>query len=298
MTLVQLKAFLYVAHSRSYVDAAEKLHLSQPALSISIRKLEEEMGGKLFVRNTRNIQLTPEGEGFLPVAQRLVIDWESAAVDLKHRFSLQQGQLALAAMPSFSARYLPDLLGAMRAQHPQILVKVSDVTMEVVIEHVLDERAELGITFEPRSLAGLDFIPLMNDRFIVACSASHALAKQKSVSWERLQQFDVLAMNQGAALRVWQEDVCEKIGVKLNLVCHAHQLNTLMQLVSGQLGIAVFPGFCRALLHQLDLVTLELTSPHLDKPVGIVTRSRAALSQPALKMIEITQHYFSECSAN
>lgn len=255
------------------------------------------MGGKLFLRNTRSIQLTPEGASFLPIAKRLVVDWESAAVDLKHRFSLQQGQLTMAAMPSFSARYLPDLLAIMGQQYPQILVKIHDVTMEVVIEQVLSERAELGVIFEPSHLAGLNFQPILLDDFIVASSPQLELSNNGKVSWKRLETVPVVAMNQGAAIRQWQDEICLNQEITLNVVCHAHQLNTLMQLVKKNIGVGIFPGFCRQLLAQLGLNILSLEKPKLKRDVGIISRSRSGLSQPALKMKEIMANYFSLAKA-
>ena len=80
----QLKAFVVVAQTRSFAQACGLLHLSQPALSIAIRNLEQAVGGTLFVRTTRSIALSPEGEAFLPLAQRLLRDWDSAFGDLRN----------------------------------------------------------------------------------------------------------------------------------------------------------------------------------------------------------------------
>lgn len=110
MTVKQIRAFLAVAHSLSFALACERLHLSQSALSLTIKALEEGLGGRLFTRNTRNVALTPEGEALLPLARRLIADWDNAEDELRQRFTLQRGRVTVAAMPSFAGNLLPPIL--------------------------------------------------------------------------------------------------------------------------------------------------------------------------------------------
>jgi LysR family carnitine catabolism transcriptional activator len=102
-TVKQLRGFVAIADTGSFAEACEQLHLSQPALSVSIRKLEEETGGLLFARSTRSVALTPEGHQFLPVAKRLLEDWTQGFEDLQQLFTLQRGKLTIAAMPSYAS---------------------------------------------------------------------------------------------------------------------------------------------------------------------------------------------------
>ena len=93
MTLKQLKAFLALARSLNYANASNELHLSQSALSLTIKTLEEELGGKLFKRNTRRVELTFEGKSLIPYAKKLLANWEDMEKDVKQRFKLQRGTL-------------------------------------------------------------------------------------------------------------------------------------------------------------------------------------------------------------
>src|SRR5690625_4280800 len=103
-TIRQLKAFVAIVEFGSFVEASEHLHLSQPALSIAIRKLEEAVGGVLFNRSPRGVQLTPEGRFFLPMARRLIGDWEEALGDLGELFNKQRGKVTLAEIGRASCR--------------------------------------------------------------------------------------------------------------------------------------------------------------------------------------------------
>ena len=113
-TLKQVRAYIAVAKTGSFAEASELIHLSQPALSLAIKKLEECVGGKLFFRTTRQLMLTPEGEYFLPIAKRLLAEWDDAFTDLNNLFSLSRGQLIIAAMPSFASCELPKLTRSAR----------------------------------------------------------------------------------------------------------------------------------------------------------------------------------------
>ena len=148
MTVKQLRAFLAVAQSLSFAQACERLHLSQPALSLAIKNLEQSLGGQLLVRTTRSVALTPEGETLLPIAVRLLADWDNAEDLLRQHFTLQMGKVAVAAMPSFAGNRLPAALRVFRDAYPRVNVAVHDVINEQVMEMVRDGRVELGIAFE------------------------------------------------------------------------------------------------------------------------------------------------------
>ena len=136
MTVKQLRAFLAVADSLSFAQACLRLHLSQPALSLAIKNLESHLGGPLLVRTTRSVALTPEGALLLPIARRLLADWDGAEELLRQHFTLQLGQVAVAAMPSFAANLLPRTLKVFRDHYPKVNVTVHDVINEQVIEEL------------------------------------------------------------------------------------------------------------------------------------------------------------------
>lgn len=141
-TVKQLKAFVAVAQYRSFAQAGEAIHLSQPALSIAIKKLEDQLGGKLLHRSTRSLTLTPEGEALLPVAQRLLQDWRGAYNDMHQRFALQRGRLSLACMPSLAAAGFPNVIARFHQQYPEIDISLEDIVMEDVVSALLDGEVE------------------------------------------------------------------------------------------------------------------------------------------------------------
>ncbi|HEC2567459.1 TPA: LysR family transcriptional regulator [Raoultella ornithinolytica] len=160
MSVKQLRAFLAVAHTLNFAHASERLNISQPALSLTIKGLEEGLGGALLQRSTRRVTLTQEGEIFLPMARQLLADWDNAEEAMRQSFTLQRGKISIAAMPSFAANVLPEVLKAFRDRYAGINVTVHDVINEQVIEMVREGRVEMGIAFEPAPTNNLLFTPL------------------------------------------------------------------------------------------------------------------------------------------
>ncbi|WP_137166967.1 LysR family transcriptional regulator [Salinimonas lutimaris] len=273
-------AFIRVAESATFAEAAEKLHLTQPALSTAIKKMEEQLGGKLFSRSTRRVQLTPEGETLLPSARRLVNDWDDTFDEMQNLFAVQQGKLTIAAMPSFAESRLPAMLKTYHQAFPNIRLRILDVVMEATIDSVLSGRAEVGFTFEPEIAEGLCFQPLFEDAFMAVVPSDHPLSKQQSVSLEALLAQPFVAMNRGSAVRKWTEQVAAAT-TSVNIIAESGQLGSVGQLIAQGLGVSIVPQLCQAQMQRNGLICLPIDNNPLVKQVGMVKASRATISVAA-----------------
>lgn len=281
MTVKQLRAFLAVAHTLSFAQACERLHLSQSALSLTIKALEDALGGRLFSRTTRSVSLTPEGEALLPLARRLLADWDNAEDELRQRFTLKLGRVALAAMPSFAGNLLPAVLRSFNEQHPSISVTVHDVINEQVMEMVRDRQVELGIAFEPESGMPLSFTPLYIDRFVAVVPADSSLASRSEVSWEEMLEQPFITLQRPSTVRFMLEEQLRRRGRSLPVQYESHQLATVGRMVAGGLGVSAVPALCRAQMLELGARCVGLSDPVIEKPVGILTKPGHELSVAA-----------------
>src|SRR5690606_4760718 len=136
MTPRQLQAFVAVAQTLSFARACAGLHMLQPALSLAIRNIEAELGGRLQARQTHQVRPPPEGAALLPQAMQLLADWDNVRERLRQRFTLQRGHVTIAAMPSFAGNILPAILKEYRERHPNVEVTVHDVIQEQVVDMV------------------------------------------------------------------------------------------------------------------------------------------------------------------
>ncbi|MEF3102136.1 LysR family carnitine catabolism transcriptional activator [Raoultella ornithinolytica] len=286
MSVKQLRAFLAVAHTLNFAHASERLNLSQPALSLTIKGLEEVLGGPLLQRSTRKVTLTQEGEIFLPMARQLLADWDNAEEAMRQSFTLQRGKISIAAMPSFAANVLPEVLKAFRDRYAAINVTVHDVINEQVIEMVREGRVEMGIAFEPAPTNNLLFTPLAVDRFVAIVPRESPLASKSHLSWRELLTLDFITLQRPSAVRLMLEEELARSGLKLDVALESHQLVTVGRMVASGLGGSAVPALCRSQMAALGAVCLPLDNPPIEKCIGVIHAGHMQLSKAAQALLD------------
>lgn len=293
MTPRQLQAFTVVAQTLSFSRACERLHMSQPALSLAIRKLEEELGGPLLSRSTRQVKLTPEGAALLPQALHLLADFDNVRERVKQRFTLQRGHVAIAAMPSFAGSVLPGILREYRLQFPNMEVTVHDVINEQAIDMVESGRVELGCAFEPRGETPLVFELLFVDRFMAIVPHDSVLAGMKEVSWAELLKHDVIVLQRPSSMRRLLEESLAAKDMELRVALECHQLATASRLVAAGVGVSVVPSLLRSQVLALGARCVRLGRPVVRQRVGLIMRGDQELSVAASALRGVLQKAFS-----
>src|SRR6266498_1178420 len=173
----QVKAFVALAEQKNFTRAAAQCHLSQSAFSTLIRTLEDAISIRLFDRDTRKVELTPEGRLFLDGATRLLDDFRTALDNLGEHVARRRGRVALAALPSLAAGWLPGVLAQFRGRYPGIELDVADELSENCVERVRSGRADFSLAAVRASAPELRTDPFCSDRFHLVCRADHPLAR-------------------------------------------------------------------------------------------------------------------------
>ena len=287
ISIKQLQAFVAVANSGSFAEASAIMHLSQPALSISIKKLEEAVGGKLLARSTRSVALTPEGAEFLPVVERLLADWDRSLDDVHNLFTLNRGKLDIAAMPTFASSLLPELLAKYHRLYGDVKVTVHDVIAESVVEMVRNGRVELGVTFDPGDAQDLNFQPLFRDRFVAALPANHELLKKKNLKWRDLENTAFIALQRPSSIRLLLDKALLDSGIEIKPAFEAHQLASIGRMVSTGLGVSVVPALSAGQMEEMGAVCRPISSPTITRKVGLITRKRHPQSVATKAMVDV-----------
>ncbi len=289
----QIRAFITVARCRSFAEAADQLHLSQPALSIAIKSLEEIVGGQLLARTTRSFALTPEGDYFLPIAQRLMNQWDDALENLEDRFTLKSGRITLATMPSFAANLLPKALHSFKTQHPHVSITLHDVIAEETVNMVRTDRVEIGVSFNPGKQADLDFIELFEDRFVAVLPTGHPLLTLKAVPIATLLSNDVITLQSPSQVRQMIVDTLKTKHLVLEPALEAHQLATIGRMVASGLGVSIVPALSAKQMIELGAQCMPISDITITETVGIITRKRHPLSAAAIAMRDVLIDSFS-----
>ncbi|MEH6550300.1 MAG: LysR substrate-binding domain-containing protein [Pseudomonadales bacterium] len=298
VTVKQLQAFITVAKYQSFAEACIVLHLSQPALSISIKNLEETVGGKLLARSTRSVALTPEGEQFYPVALRLLSDWDKSLEDLHNLFALRRGKLEIAAMPTFASSLLPTILASFHQQYPDINVRVHDVIAEDVVDMVRNGRAEFGISFDPGETQDLEFQPLFRDKFVAVLTKGHPLENKKKLYWQDLQDYSYIALQRPSSIRLLLERELAAHKIVITPVFEVNQIASIGRMVAEGLGVSAVTALSATQMEEMGLQCRPISKPTITRDVGILTRLRHPLSAAAQEMLNVIRNWNSAKESN
>jgi DNA-binding transcriptional LysR family regulator len=256
ITLKQLDAFLAVTKTLSFSKAAGSVHLSQPALSANIRRLEEAIGARLFDRDTRTVALTPVGAEFAGIARGLLENVEHGLAHIRRYATGERGTLSLAMAPSLAASFLPDVIGAFAAAHPEVELRLFDVLSDEAIEMVRARAVDLALT--PRRNDADDLLQrdVMLDDLVVLCSARHPLSGRRAVTWEDLIAHPHIAKKGGSGVRHIVDEEYLKRGEAFRPAFEVENVGTMIGLIVAGLGYGVFPRSTTGSFNMKGLVLL------------------------------------------
>src|SRR5215471_3779503 len=211
----QLAAFCAVVERRSFSQAAERLRLTQPAISLQVRALEKRLGTKLFDRSGRRVEPTEAGWRLYRGAQRLLALEEQMVSDVAASAEGElEGELVIGASTGPAAVVLPVLLCEFQREHPGTRVALTVSDTQSVVERVANRQLELGIVGASRRHRGVRFEPFFSDQVILACPPEHRFAG-RTVSLDGLREETLILMQEGAGVRQILEDALRKRSLRL-----------------------------------------------------------------------------------
>ncbi|MCV0440358.1 MAG: LysR family transcriptional regulator [Hydrogenophaga sp.] len=276
----ELRAFVALAEHRNFTRAAALCHLSQPAFSALIRSLEDNLGGRLFERTTRHVELTAEGEAFLDAALRLIKDTDVAIDGVRDHVARRRGRVALAVLPSLAAGWLPPLLARFHRDYPGIELDVADVLSDECLERVRSGRADFALASSRTEAAELRAERFCSDDFHVVFPEGHALAAANGpVRLGELHAFPVVQLARSSSVRQYVEAAIYPN--RMRTVLELEQLSTVACMVQAGLGITIVPSLTLFHFRLPGLLARKVRSAGLRRQVFMVRRSDRSLSSAA-----------------
>lgn len=234
MRYVQLRAFHYVATHGGFSRAARELHLTQPAISDQVRKLEEEYDVLLFSRQRKQIALTPAGEKLLAITRRM-FDTESQALDLlSESRALRAGRLRLVVD---AVHHVLPVLAAFRAHYPGVAVSVRAGNTETVMAALMGYEAEVGVLGEMPALREVDTLRLDATPICAFVAVGHPLAREGTFGWARLARLPLVMREPGSHTRQMVEAAAARAGVELGCAIEAEGREAVREIVARGLGV-------------------------------------------------------------
>ncbi len=234
MRHVQLRAFHHVALHGGFTRAAEELHVTQPAISDQIRKLEEEYDVLLFKRNKRLVALTAAGRDLLVVTRRL-FDAEQQALELlSESRAMRAGNLRIVAD---SASHLLHIFAEFRVRYPGVRISVRSGNTQSVVEALQSYEADLGVLGEVPEGSAFEHVRLNATPITAFVAVTHALAGRKSLTFQELAEWPLVLREPGSKTRTKLEEAALRVGVTLTAVIEAEGREAVREIVASGAGI-------------------------------------------------------------
>ncbi|MFA5489340.1 MAG: LysR family transcriptional regulator [Candidimonas sp.] len=289
LTLRQLEIFRALAENLNFSAAARAVHLSQPALSNAIRKMEEAVNAPLFDRTTRSVSLTPVGQELLKITARLLRDLDSSLANVSALAQGKTGQLSVSAVPSLAAAFLPEVLHMYQARYPDVVLRVRDALAEASIQALKTGQVDIAVApAKPRDDELIHNV-LFRDRLILICRSDHELAKFKRVTWSRLRPYKLASLTSTSNVRRIMEAEYLQHHAEFQPAFEVEQASTLIGFIMNNLGIGILPASLTPLLNFSGLKTLELVSPAIHRSICVIHLRSRALSPAAERFIACCQ---------
>jgi LysR family hydrogen peroxide-inducible transcriptional activator len=275
MTLNELRYIVAVANERSFGRAAQKCYVSQPALSVAIQKLEDELGARLFERGTTEVSVTPVGERVVEQAQKVL---EEAAL-IREMAQVGRNQLAgplrLGAIFTVAPYLLPDLIPVLHDLAPSMPLEIEEDLTENLEAALKSGRIDAAIVALPFAPPGVAVELLYEEPFRIVVPRGHDWAKRKSVRPDELASEHTILLNVGHCFRDQVLDACPELNRAASQVTRSNSLETVRNMVASGLGVSVLPRDAMTpKYHSKLVVTVPFSRPVPTRRVAIAWRKR------------------------
>lgn len=266
----QLEAVLALAEYGSFVAAAARLRLSQPALTRAIKRLETALGVRLFDRSTRRVQITAAGREFAAVAERMLNDLGITVQSVREVAEERRGLVVLSTIMSVAGGVLPSIVAAYRAERPGVEIHIREGVHATVLEDVRSGVSDFGIGYVDELPDFVVGTALGRETFCAVMPARHKLAGRRKVSLADLASETIVALPTGSRTRRTIDAAAATVGVPLRQMVVVTQLATMLAFVGAGVGVGLVPkGTTRGPLAR-GLRAVPLSEPRLVHRLGLI----------------------------
>jgi DNA-binding transcriptional LysR family regulator len=288
MEMTQLEFFLKVIEEGSFSKAADRVYRTQPAVSIAVRRLEEEIGAPLFDRSQKTPTLTEAGEIVFDHARQILALRDQAQERVRELKTLQHGRVRIGANESTTLYLLPQIILAFRQKHPKVKVEITRHVSAQLPREILDRNIDFALmAFEPND-RDLEAFPILRDELVLIMHPKHALAAREAVTIRDLGGESFLAHNVKSQSRAKVIETFAKHHTPLNISLELATIETIKRFVQLKLGLAFVPRICvREELERGTLASVPVRGLTYTRTLFAAHRRHAALSPAVTAFLDV-----------
>ncbi|MBO0343738.1 LysR family transcriptional regulator [Roseibium sp. CAU 1637] len=280
ISLRQLRYLDALASHLHFRKAAEAVAVSQPALSMQIKDLEQDLGVKLFERLPNMVRLTREGEEIAARARAILTDVQDLTDFARQAAKPLSGPLRLGIIPSIAPYLLPRILPVLTSAHPDLRLTIRETMTQALTGELQEGKLDAVIIALPTENAGFISEPLFIDRFLLAREATPGRDPAHRVHPKELESENILLLEEGHCLRDQALNYCQNISTAGGNTLGATSLATVMQMVAAGYGVTLLPEICADFEVRDDRVALQrFADPQPARTVGLVWRKSSPRAQ-------------------
>jgi len=286
MQISQINAFLAVAELKSFSLAAERLHITQPAVSKRIRQLEDNMKTILFDRIGKKSILTPNGLALMPHAERILLEVKTYKSSLAHQNDKPSGILSLATSHHIGLHRLPGILRDFKITYPEVDLDLHFMDSEDACLAIANNELELAIVTLPEIPDDrLNLLPIWVDLLQIVLAPDHPLSSLPRINSDVLLQYPAILPSMGTFTRKIINNHFAASKDSMKIILETNYLETIKVMVSANLGWSMLP------ISMLDssIIGRSLNGLKIERPLGIVTRKNRTLSLSSIAMVAMLQ---------
>ena len=282
MLLAQLKVFHAILKHGSFTHAGEYLHLSQPAVSSSIKRLEEELGVELFHRFGKQVQLTEAGKVLERHVSRLLASFETLKSEIDEIRGFQASRLSCAVSTTIGVYILPKVVVDFKKRFPDVEARVFFASTAEAERKVIANEVDFGLVAgRVTNITSLKIFPFLNDELVIIAPPGHPIAKHSKVGPERLREFPLILREKGAPARILIETSLRKAGISHRCGMELDSLEAIKRVVSEGLGISIVSLAATAReIQSKFLVPVRISGCEIRREFKVIIQKGKRLSNP------------------
>lgn len=286
--LTDLRLFLNVAESGSITAGAKASFMALASASARVRGLEDSLGVVLFSRGRRGVELTHAGRALAHHARIVLSQWERMRQEMAGYAKGLKGHVRLLCNTASLTEFLPDLLTAYLADHPNVSIDVHEKLSAEIVQDVVDGKADMGVVAKATDVGELETLPFRRLTMVLVASPRHPLAARRSVGFSEVLDHGVVGMFEGSSIQTYLEGHAARAGKQINYRVRLRGFLAMGRMVENNVGVAIMPDTaaqrCKT---TMDIRTVRLTDSWASRQLMLCMRRYADLPLHVRELVEM-----------
>ncbi len=290
MDIRQVAYFVEVAKQKSFTKAAAALHISQPSLSKTIKKLEDELGTPLFYRARKGLELTDTGKVFLSNAQNLLDAFDNLTAQLDDVGELKKGEIKIGIPPIIGAAFFSTVISKYIELYPSIRISLNEVGSNKIQEEVSDGELDVGLICNlPIQKENYETMQLLKDPLMLIVHKDNPLSKKEAIRFSDLENEPLILYRRDFSLHDRIMEACKSHGFYPNVVCESSQKEFMIEMVEAKLGGALLPSRICQQIDNKNIKAIPFDEPVVFLELAMIWKKGKYLSHAVRKLIALAE---------